>query len=130
VERGRVHILQGKTIPDYVTIVRIHGPFLFGSTDKLTNLIADIDELTPVVVLRMRNMTALDATGLRAIQDFSDALHQSGRTLLLCGAPPQPTQLMSDAEFHRHVGNENILPSVDTALARAREVWESRSLVS
>ena len=37
-------------------------------------------------------MTAIDATGLRAIQDFADALHASGRTLLLCGAPPQPAR--------------------------------------
>ena len=35
IRRGRVHVLQDKDIPDYVTIFRIHGPFLFGSTDKL-----------------------------------------------------------------------------------------------
>jgi SulP family sulfate permease len=67
-------------------------------------------------------MTALDATGLRAIQDFADALSASGRTLLLCGALPQPSSLMDRAEFHHHVGAENILPSVDAALVRAREV--------
>ena len=70
-------------------------------------------------MLRLRNMTAIDATGLRAIQDFADALHATGRTLLLCGAPPQPSRLMSQAEFHRHVGAENILPNVDAALRRA-----------
>ena len=80
-ERGRAHILQDKRIPDDVTIFRIHGPFLFGSTDKLTDLIAHVNGLTPIVVLRLRNMTAIDATGLRAIQDFADALQQSGRTL-------------------------------------------------
>jgi SulP family sulfate permease len=78
--------------------------------------------MTPIVVLRLRNMTAIDATGLRAIQDFSDALHASGRTLLLCGAPSQPASLMAQAEFHRHVGAENILPNVDAALRRATEL--------
>jgi SulP family sulfate permease len=126
VERGQPHVLQGKSIPDYVSIIRIHGPFLFGATDKLTNLIEDADSLAPVVVLRLRNMTAIDATGLRAIQDFSDALRRGGRTLLLCGAPPQPSRLMSQAEFHRHVGEANILPDVDAALARAAEIWEQR----
>ena len=126
VERGRAHILQGKRIPDYVTIFRIHGPFLFGATDKLTNLITQVDELTPIVMLRLRNMTAIDATGLRAIQDFADALHRSGRTLLLCGAPSQPTRLMSKSEFHRHIGAENILPSVDAALRRAEAIWRAR----
>src|SRR5688500_10440517 len=79
VERGHPHILQGKTIPDYVSIVRIHGPFLFGATDKLTNLIAHADGLAPIVVLRLRNMTAIDGPRTRAIQDFSDALKVGGR---------------------------------------------------
>jgi SulP family sulfate permease len=124
VERGRPHILQDKTIPDYVTVLRIHGPFLFGATDKLTDLTAEIPTYGQIVALRLRNMTALDATGLRAIQDFADALRHSGRTLLLCGAPPQPSSLMDRAEFHRHVGEQNILPSVDAALMRARAIHE------
>jgi SulP family sulfate permease len=123
VKRGRAHILQDKDIPAYVTILRIHGPFLFGATDKLATQAAHIDEFAPIVVLRLRNMTALDGTGLRAIQDFADALSKTGRTLLLCGAPPQPAMLMNEAEFHRHVGEENILPHVEAALRRAAEIW-------
>ncbi len=72
-------------------------------------------------------MTAIDATGLRAIQDAADALAKSGRDLLLCGALPQPAHLMEQAEFHRHVGEENILPNVQAALARAAEIQVSRS---
>ncbi len=123
VRRGRSHTLQDKDIPDYVTILRIHGPFLFGATDKLTAQAAHITEFAPVVVLRLRNMTALDGTGLRAIQDFADAVHATGRTLLLCGALPQPATLMNAAEFHRHVGEDNILPHVEGALKRAADLW-------
>ena len=125
IEYGRLHILQDKRIPEYVTIYRIHGPFLFGATDKLTKLIPQIPEMTPIVVLRLRNMTAIDATGLRAIQDFADKLKESGKTLLLCGAPPQPSNLMRAAEFHRHVGERNILANVQAALDRAREIIET-----
>jgi len=125
IRRSREHVLQGKDIPDYVTIFRIHGPFLFGATEKLTNVAAHSSDLTPIVILRLRNMTALDATGLRAIQDFSDTLRASGKTLLLCGALPQPAHLMAAAEFHRHVGAENILPHVTAALARAKEIQAS-----
>jgi SulP family sulfate permease len=129
VERGRPHILQDKAIPDYVTVLRIHGPFLFGSTDKLTDLTADIADFGEIVALRLRNMTAVDATGLRAIEDFADALQASGRTLLLCGALPQPSALMDKAEFHRHVGEQNILPTVDAALDRARAIHAEGELV-
>jgi len=125
VEQGRPHILQDKPIPDYVSVLRIHGPFLFGATDKLTDFIPEIPNLGDIVVLRLRNMTAIDATGLKAIEDFSDALERAGRTLLLCGALPQPSRLMDEAEFHRHVGQENILPSVDAALTRARALHEA-----
>jgi sulfate permease, SulP family len=123
VKTGRVHILQDKEIPGYVTILRIHGPFLFGATDKLVAQTGHIADFAPIVVLRLRNMTALDGTGLRAIQDFADALRATGRTLLLCGALPQPATLMNEAEFHRHVGRDNILPHVEAALKRAGEIW-------
>ena len=126
IERSRVHALQDKAIPEYVTILRIHGPFLFGATDKLTRLAGHVEEMAPIVILRLRNMTAIDATGLRAIQDFADALARTGRTLLLCGALPQPARLMAQAEFHRHVGEENILPNVESALRRAGVIESQR----
>ena len=63
VEDGRVHILQDKDIPYYATIFRIHGPFLFGATDKIHAVTENVHKLPPVVILRLRNMTALDATG-------------------------------------------------------------------
>ena len=122
IRRGHEHSLQHRQLPDYVTIIRIQGPFLFGATDKLTAQLDHLHEMKAVVILRLRNMTAIDATGLKAIEDFADAVHASGRALLLCGAPSQPTQMMQRAEFHRHVGAENILPSVDAALRRAAKV--------
>jgi SulP family sulfate permease len=67
-------------------------------------------------------MTAIDATGLGAIRDLADALHASGRSLLLCGAREQPSQLMKQADFERHVGSENICSSISEALQRAAEV--------
>ena len=126
IERGRAHVLQGKEIPPDVTILRIHGPFLFGATDKLTAVLGRIDRLRPIIILRLRNMTAIDATGLRAIQDFADGVRASGRTLILCGALPQPSRLMDQAEFHRHVGPENIQPSVEAALDRVRAIHLAR----
>lgn len=123
IRRGAAHVLQGKTIPDYVTMFRIHGPFLFGATDKLTALIPRVNELAPVVILRLRNMTAIDATGLKAIEDLADALHASGRELILCGALPQPAALIQQVALHRHVRAENIVHSVEDALARARTAY-------
>src|SRR6202050_4573307 len=83
IESGRAHILQDKAVPPYVTILRIHGPFLFGTTDKLAEETEDLKNFASVIVLRRRNMTAIDGTGLHALEVFSDRLRKTGRTLLL-----------------------------------------------
>jgi SulP family sulfate permease len=127
IEDGRPHILQDKDVPPYVTILRIHGPFLFGTTDLLADETADLSRYAPIVVLRLRNMTAIDATGLHALEQLNDRLRKSGRTLLLCGALSQPAQFLKQAEFVEHIGEANILPHVQAALARAREIYENFS---
>ena len=124
VEDGRVHILQDKDIPYYATIFRIHGPFLFGATDKIWAVTENLHTLPPVVILRLRNMTALDATGLFAIEEVAKQLHASKRTLILCGAREQPAQLIHQAEFAEIIGEENICDNVQAALRRAEEVYE------
>jgi SulP family sulfate permease len=124
VEAGRVHILQDKKIPDYVSVFRIHGPFLFGATDKIARIVDHVNELAPIVIVRLRNMTAIDATGLCALEDLADRLHSSGRELILCGAPKQPVMLMEQAEFHDHVGARNICPNIEAALERAGELYD------
>ncbi|PYY00280.1 MAG: hypothetical protein DMG64_17295 [Acidobacteria bacterium] len=122
-EAGRLHILQDKQIPPYVTILRIHGPFLFGSSDKINDIIESIPEMPAIIVVRLRNMTALDATGLQALQEFADAVHATGRGLIFCGAPSQPAKLMKRAEFEEHVGAGNVCPNVQAALARAAQLF-------
>jgi SulP family sulfate permease len=124
VEDGRQHILQDKEIPPYVAIFRIHGPFLFGAADKMETVIQKLPELPPVIILRLRNMTAIDATGLQVLENFADAVRDAHKALLLCGALEQPAQLMQQAEFEEHVGKYNICGSITEALERAREVYE------
>lgn len=124
VEDGRVHILQDKDIPYYATIFRIHGPFLFGATDKIQAVTENVHKLPPVVILRLRNMTALDATGLFAIEEVAKQLQATKRTLILCGAREQPSQLIHQAEFAEIIGEENICENVQEALSRAEEVYE------
>jgi SulP family sulfate permease len=130
VEDGRVHILQDKDIPYYATIFRIHGPFLFGATDKITAVTEDLHTLPPVVILRLRNMTALDATGLFAIEEVAKQLQASGRVLILCGAREQPAGLIHQAEFEEVVGAQNICDNVQSALRRAAEVHEQLEAVA
>ena len=127
VDDGWVHILQGKEIPPYMRVFRIHGPFLFGSTDKLKVISDQIDQLPEIVALRLRNMTAIDGTGLKALEDLADALHESGRVLLLCGAREQPARMLNQSELTEHVGRENVLPHIKAAVERAVEIHSERA---
>jgi SulP family sulfate permease len=122
IDRGRAHSLQLHDVPDRVAIYRIHGPFLFGATDKLVELERDVANLPPVVILRLRNMTAIDGSGLHALEHFADVLHASGRTLVLCGMRDQPARMMARAEFHQHIGEANMAPTVEAAFRRARGI--------
>jgi SulP family sulfate permease len=119
---GLPHVLQGRIVPPYVSLLRIHGPFLFGTTEKLVDATTNLEAFAPIVILRLRNMTAIDATGIHAIETFAKRLRGSGRALLLCGAMPQPSRLLSQPRFLDHVGRENIMPNVQAALDRAREI--------
>jgi SulP family sulfate permease len=122
---GLPHVLQGRIVPPYVSLLRIHGPFLWGTTEKLVEATTNIEAFEPVVILRLRNMTAIDATGIHAIETFAKRLHESDRTLILCGAMEQPSKLLSGTRFLDRLGRENIMPNVQAALDRAKEVYEA-----
>ena len=124
IEDGRAHILQDKDIPDYAAVYRIHGPFLFGVTDKIATITENVHMLPPIVIVRLRNMTAIDATGIAALEGLADFLQKSGRAMLVCGARPQPQKLMREAGFERHVRKENICENIEEALKRAAEIYK------
>jgi len=124
IAKGHDHSLQTNDLPEGVSGFRIHGPFLFGSTDKLDIIHENMDELGTVVMLRLRNMNAIDATGLGALVDLAKALHKTGRHLVLCGARTQPLALMQRSEFHKVVGDDNIQPSLKDAITRAQTLLD------
>lgn len=103
--------------------------FLFGATDKIDAIVDRLPDLPPIIILRLCNMTAIDSTGLQALENFADRVHESGRQLILCGAREQPEMRMHEADFHEHVGEENICHSVadaSTGLRSCTLTWRSK----
>ena len=121
-EESRPHRLQDKTIPHYVSILHIQGPFLFGVAEKLKAV--QIDGLNEIVILRLRHMTAIDSTGVYAIEQFYEKLHAAGKTLLICGARRQPKRVIYTSTLPRIIGARNILPNATSALSRATVIHE------
>jgi SulP family sulfate permease len=126
-EEERAHIHQDLPIPPYVTVFKIRGPFLFGAADKLLAMLDDLEALAPVIIVRLRYMTAIDGTGLRAFEDLSERLSRSGRTLIVCGTRDQPASVMRQAGFPEHIGQQNFCTSIASALKRAAEIQTARA---
>jgi len=127
---ARPHSLHGKAIPDYVAVFRVHGPLLFGTGDKLWPIMERAADLPPIVVLRLRDMTAIDATGVRAIEELALALEGTGRRLILCGARHQPARVLARAAVHRHIGDGNVRANFHDALHRAAELHDLDAIES
>jgi SulP family sulfate permease len=122
---GRAHVLHDKHIPEYVEVFTVQGALLFGAAQKLEVIIHRMHALPPVVVLRLRGMSAIDSTGLGAIEDVAARLHDSGRHLLLCGAKEHPARLIHQPVFEEKIGAENICSNIQDALDRAEEIMKS-----
>jgi SulP family sulfate permease len=117
------HVLADKYIPPYVSVVRVHGPFLFGSTEKLEHVTADLKQFSQVVVLKLTHMTAIDGTGIHALEMLAMRMRKSGRSLVLCGAGPQPAESIRRSNLIKILGRPNVQPHLDAALERAAIIY-------
>jgi SulP family sulfate permease len=119
---GSQHSLVGKTVPEGVMVYRMMGAFFFGAVDKLESVLKREKREPEVLILRMRKVVAMDATGLNALEDLYERLHRKGKHLVLSAPHTNPMVVMEKAGFLERLGRENVCPHVDAALARARAI--------
>ena len=80
---GAHHSLVGKEIPNGVMVYRIFGSFFFGAADKLESALKRLKQEPDVLILRMRKVLAMDATGLNALEDLYERLRSHNKHLVL-----------------------------------------------
>ena len=119
---GSQHSLVGKEIPKGVLVYRIFGSFFFGAADKLETALKRAGQEPDVLILRMRKVLAIDATGLNALEDLYERLHARGKYLVLSGPHTQPLFMMDKAGFLDRLGKENVCANIELSLARSREI--------
>jgi SulP family sulfate permease len=103
-------------------IYRIFGSFCFGAADKLESALHRLKQEPEVLILRMRKVLAMDATGLNALEDLHERLQSRGKHLILSGSHTQPLFMMDKAGFLDLLGRENVCADIELALARSREI--------
>jgi SulP family sulfate permease len=119
---GSHHSLVGKEVPKGVMVYRMMGAFFFGAVDKLESVLKRVSQEPEVLILRMRKVVAMDATGLNALEDLYEKLRRRGKHLVLSAPHTNPMMVMEKAGFIDRLGHENVCPHIDAALGRAREI--------
>jgi sulfate permease, SulP family len=114
--------IRGKEVPEGVLVYRIEGPFFFGAAEKLETALERYNDVPRIVIFRMRNVPAVDATGLHALEIMLDKFHRRGTQLILSGVQPQPMKVLYKAGFVDKIGLDNICGNIDVALTRARAI--------
>ena len=117
--------------PHDVEVYEINGPFFFGAAHKFSATLRGIQRRPKVLVIRMRHVLALDATGLRAFEELLHSSERSGMRLILSGLHAQPLVVLDRAGLVDRIGRENLVADLAASFSRARillgETSEDRS---
>jgi SulP family sulfate permease len=114
--------IAARKIPLGVEVFEINGPFFFGAADKFRDTMRAIQKPPKVLILRMRHVPTIDATGLRALEDTLDKAKRDGITVLLSAPNARLMKRLTNAGITEQIGTQNILPEIDEALIRAKEI--------
>lgn len=106
-----------KDIPENTQVIEFEGPMFFASSEKFNSIPFNEDVTT--VILRMRNVPALDATAMRVLYEVYRACKASGKTLILSHTNEQPLSVMKKAGFYDELGADHFLDNIDAALEYA-----------
>ena len=115
-------------VPDNVEIFDVQGPFFFGAVEQFKDRVfRNLSREVDYVLLRMRLVPALDASGLHALEDFLAYCQRRDVTLLLCGVQKQPMKVIRrDSPFMSELHAENICENIDAALERINQLEQEK----
>jgi SulP family sulfate permease len=111
-----------RIIPAGVQVYEVNGPFFFGAADKVRDVLQVVEGAPKVMILRLRHVPLLDATGLHMLEEVHKNCAKAGTTLVLAAVRDQPLQTLRRSHCLQALGKENVTRSLDHALERAREI--------
>ena len=111
-----------RELPKSVRVYEINGPMFFGMTDRITDI--SVKSFTKYLIIRMRGVPSLDASGMNALENLYDYCTENGVKLIFSHANEQPMKTMRRAGFVDLVGEEHFRVNIDDAIEHARELIE------
>lgn len=109
-----------RDVPAEVTVFEVQGSLFFGAVEQFKETLSDLRSRPRVFILRMRNVFAIDATGLQAIEDVVHRMRKQDVLFLLSGAHAQPMVAMQASGLLDLIGEEHLCGNIDEALVKAR----------
>jgi SulP family sulfate permease len=106
-----------RTLPPGVEVYEINGPFFFGAADAFTSTVGQVTSMPRVLIVRLRHVPAMDATGMYALRRMINKAKQHGTRVMLTELQHQPREAMERAGLLREVGVDNVVGTLDAALA-------------
>lgn len=116
------HSMRGKDIPEGVVLYRIEGPLFFAAAENLEQALRGSGGTPKAVIFRMRNVPAMDASGLHAFRVAIEKLHRDGAKIFLTAVQPQPMKVMFESGLVSWLGERKFCADLDEALATVRQV--------
>lgn len=105
----------------HVFVYRLDAPLFFGAADTFVGTIKKHDNIK-VLILRLRRVTAMDATGAMALRSIVEHLHRIGAHLLIAGLQPQPREVLENMGILKMIGKENLFEHTDQAIIHAQSL--------
>jgi len=121
---GADELMDPRAVPSGVEVYEINGPFFFGAAQSFKDAVSQVAGHPKVLILRMRNVPAMDSSGVHALLDVIRRARKSGTAVVLAGVHMQPLVALTDSDAVAEIGSENLAGNLDLALARAREIIE------
>ena len=115
-------VALARTLPKGVVVYEINGPLFFGAAERFRNVLGEISENPRALVVRMRNVPAMDSTGIHALRELARRSHRDRTTLILAEVSDQPRTVLMSSGLLDEVGPGNVFDSFDDAMVHASEV--------
>ena len=109
-------------VPTGVEVYEIEGPFFFGAASSFIEAIKLIERTPKILIIRMRHVPFIDATGLHTLEEMNKKVEGMGIKILLSGVNTDVHEALKRSGLLHHINAENVLPNIDEALIRAREI--------
>lgn len=113
---------MSEPLPHGVEVFKVHGTLFFGAASKFKDAIRRVEKPPKVLILRLREVLTIDATGLRALEDLLDKARGDGMTIVMTALQAQPRAVLGRAGILDRVGEENVVPHFRRAVERAKEI--------